>query len=214
MPTEFFPQDSALRAEARPGKHSRGYAVSADYAYRRSAFAAGLEVRGAQEWEAPVFRLESLDSSGTARIRSGFYAGSDHVLENGSVKLFAQGGSGEKLAWSLGGGLRGFRGGDAAAMEYRPSPWWTEAGSGWTFRSDLRLEGKLRYLGPKEVRGWGPVFRVPSHFENDFALVQSLASGRMKLTLSALHAFGDPVLEHPNGNPLRFRILAGTEGSF
>ena len=64
------------------------------------------------------------------------------------------------------------------------------------------------------MRGWGPVFEVPDHLEGNLALNQVLFDDRLKLSASLLHAFGEEILEHPNGNPLIFRILVGMEGSF
>jgi hypothetical protein len=69
-------------------------------------------------------------------------------------------------------------------------------------------------VGPKEVRHWGPVFKVDSHLENHVSLSQTLFSEKLKLTVAALHAFGDDFREHPNGNPVRFRVAAGLDGTF
>jgi len=133
---------------------------------------------------------------------------------NGTARAFAAGGDADAVTWKLQGGTRAFAGRDAGAMEYLPSPWWLGGGGGYTFPSELRLEGFVNWLGPKEVRGWGAPFEAPAHWENNFALAQKLFEDRLELSAVFLHAFGREVLEHPNGSPVRFRILTEAEGRF
>jgi hypothetical protein len=145
--------------------------------------------------------------------RQGSYQGSDFLLENAGAKAFASGGFADRATWRAQAGLRQFWGRDADYIEFLPSPWWVGAGTGWSFPRKTQVDAQVTFMGPKEVRGWGPVFKVPEHWENHISLVQPLFSDRLKLSLAAIHAFGENIQEHPNGNPMRFRILAGIEGS-
>ena len=212
-PTESFAEDSSWSAAFHPGQQARGLSGELEYRERRKAFEAGLSGTYAMEWEAPVFALEGLDTVDGALIRRGAYRGSAHLLQNAVARVFAGGNLGGKGFWKTQAGWREFWGKNADSMEFRPSRGWVGGGGGYAFPSDLRLELDAFYLGGKEVRGWGPVFRIPAHFENNLTLEQSLFGDRLKLSLTALHAFGEDIREQPNGNPLRFRILAGMVGT-
>jgi hypothetical protein len=140
--------------------------------------------------------------------------GSDHHYSNYGGRADAAGSLWNPAFWRFEAGWRGFAGEEADRMEYRPSPWWAGLGLGVEFPSDLKVETLVHWVGPKEVRGWGEDFETPAHFESNAALVQSLFDERLELSASLLHAFGDAVQEHPNGNPLLFRIVVGVEGWF
>jgi hypothetical protein len=215
-PTEFFAapfNDSGATAETHPGKQARGLSGELEYRQKRKAFEAGLSGTYALEWETPLFRLDGLDTLYGVWIRRGAYEGNPHMLQNAAGRVFAGGNLGATGFWRGQAGLRHFWGGNADSMEFRPSRYWVGGGAGYAFPSDLRLEANLHWMGDKEVRGWGPVFTVPAHLENNLTLEQSLLRDRLKLSLSALHAFGEDIREQPNGNPLRFRILIGISGT-
>lgn len=212
-PTEGLRPDTTWAAESRPGNHSRGAVAGAEYREVRKRFLVGIIGDYALEWELPLFRADAFSDSLGVTLREGRYRASQKVLSNASGRVFASGGFAERATWRAQAGLRGFWGHHADSMEYRPSPWWAGAGAGWAFPTKTRLDAQVDYLGPKEVRGWGPVFEVPAHWENRFSLTQTF-SERVKASLSALHAFGENIREHPNGNPLRFRLMGVLEGAF
>lgn len=216
VPEEAFAGDSVFAAAASPGRHARGFSGEAGYRGSRVGVEAGMAAAFAMEWGLPVFHGAGLDSAFGGILRRGSYAGGAHALRNGSLRIFA--GSpraGQEAAfWRIEAGVRDFWGKEAAVMEYRPSRYWAAVGAGWDFPSDLIVEGRVNYLGGKEVRGWGPVFKVPAHFENNLGATQSLLDGRVRMSFSMLHAFGEEVREHPNGNPLRFRVLGGLDAAF
>ncbi len=213
IPTEQLTQDPDSTAESHPGLQSRGWAGGAEYREVRKFFLIGIGADYAMEWELPIFALGGLDTVAGMIRRRGEYAGSDYLLENAGAKVFASGGFAARADWRLQAGVRQFFGHDADAIEFLPSPWWAIAGAGWIFPVKTRVDAQIAYLGPKEVRAWGPVFKVASHFENHISLEQPLFSDRLKLILAALHAFGSDLREQPNGNPLRFRVMAGLEGT-
>ena len=213
-PFEILTPDTAWSALLQPGRHARGWTGIGEYRFKQANFQVTLSGFHAMEWGVPVFRGSVVDTQEGVLIRSGVLEGSDHLFRTFGGKLQAGGSLGKPANWRMQGGWRGFEGSEADSLEFRPSPWWMGGGLGLTFPSDLRIEGMIHWMGPKEVRGWGPVFEVPSHFEGNAALVQSLFDDRLELSAGFLHAFGDDILEHPNGNPLRFRILAGAKGAF
>ena len=213
IPTEQLTPDSAFIAESHPGLDARGWVGGAEYREVRKRFLMGVNTDYAMEWELPVFDLGQLDTLDGIVRRQGSYQSRDNLLENAGAKAFASGGFSEKGAWRAQAGVRRFWGRNADRIEYLPSPWWIGAGTGWTLPGKTQVDAQITFMGPKEVRGWGPVFKVPEHWENHLSLVQPLFSDRLKLSLAGIHAFGENIQEHPNGNPMRFRILAGIEGT-
>jgi hypothetical protein len=214
-PSEAFAGDSAFATIAAPGRHARGFSGEAGYRHERAGIEAGISGSFAMEWGVPEFRTNGLDTVAGAIVRRGAYAGGAHELKNGTVRIFAGNQSlAGKSFWKADAGIREFMGEGAAAIEFRPSRYWAGGCAGWRFPSDLDLELRVDYLGEKEVRGWGPVFVVPAHFENNLGLTQSVFEGTMRFSFSLLHAFGREVREQPNGNPLRFRVLGGMEADF
>jgi hypothetical protein len=211
-PVEHIPGLGA--AVYREGGNARGFSATTGLRKGGPDLSAHTEAAWAGEWQAPIFRAALLDTVAGTLVRSGSYGPSSHVLWNGSLRLQAQGKIASEGGWRLEAGGRMFFGAEADAMEFRPSRYWAMAAGTWDFPSDLRAELRVRRMGSKEVRGWGPVFRVPAHFENDLGLAQTLPGGHVLLRLSLLHAFGADVREHPNGNPLRFRVLGGAEARF
>ncbi|MEO7425576.1 MAG: hypothetical protein ABI036_10345 [Fibrobacteria bacterium] len=212
VPSEQLTSDSTFTAESHPGQQSRGFAAGAEYREVRAHFLVGVSGEYAMEWELPIFALGRLDTLNGLTRRQGSYQGSDYFLQNAGGKIFASGEWGN-ANWRGQAGLRRFFGEDADDIEFLPSPWWISGGGGWTFPGKTRLDAQVAYLGPKEIRGWGPVFKVESHVENNISLAQPLFSDRLRLTASALHAFGTDLREQPNGNPMRFRVMAGIEGT-
>lgn len=216
VPEEALPGDSVFLVATAPGRHARGLSWEAGIREVRGAIEAGVSAVGAMEWGTPVFRAIGFDTVAGAILRRGAYAGSPHALRNGSLRIFAGAPAlGDAPAlWRLDAGIRGFAGRDADAMEFRPSGIWAGAGAGWRFPSDLDLRLRTDWMGEKRVRGWGPEFKVPAHFENSLGLAQSLLDGKLAFSFSLLHAFGAEVREQPNGNPLRFRVLGGLDAAF
>lgn len=219
LPGYVFPRehplgDSGGEAVYRPGPDSRGASAKTGVRVGGERVAAGAEAVGAAEWELPLFRASGSDTAAGARLRTGVYGASRHVLWNGSLLAYAEDAGGKPERWRIEAGCRGFAGTDADAMEFRPSRWWAGADAGRAFPSDLRAQVALRVMGAKEVRGWGSPFRVPAHFENALGLDQELPGGHARLRFSLLHAFGRDLREQPNGNPLRFRVLGGAQASF
>jgi hypothetical protein len=217
VPAEFLSADSQVVGSFRPGQQARGLVGGAEYREVRKHFQAGLGADYAMEWELPLFQGSVLDTVAGSILRQGGYRGSDYWAANASGRLFASGELGTAGEWKTEAGLRRFSGHDADSLEFIPSPWWVSAGSGYALvwkAGKTRLDGQVAYVGPKEVRHWGPLFKVPSHFENQFSLSQTLFSDKVKLTAAALHAFGDDLRELPNGNPVRFRIAAGLDATF
>ena len=213
-PTEILNADTSWTAVLDPASHARGFSGGGEYRFKKSFLLASVSGYYAMEWGLPVFRGAVVDSLDGLLIRSGVLRGVDEPVAGYGGKAQLGGPLWPTASWRLQGGIRGAHGETADSLEIRPSPWWLGAGLAFEFPSDLRVDGILHWVGPKEVRGWGPDFEVPSHLEGNVALVQSLFDGRMDLWVSLLNAFGEDVLEHPNGNPLVFRILVGAKGSF
>jgi hypothetical protein len=212
IPTEQLTPDTGFTAESHPGRQNRGWVGGAEYREVRKDFLVGVSADYAMEWELPIFALGRLDTVNGFIRRQGGYYGSDYLLENAGAKLFASGGV-KDANWRVEGGLRRFFGHDADTVEFLPSPWWLGGGAGYAFPSKTRVDAQVTWMGPKEVRGWGPVFRVDAQVENQVSLSQPLFSDRLKLTAAALHAFGADLREQPNGNPMRFRLMGRLEGS-
>lgn len=215
-PLEYLTPDSQAVGGYRPGQQNRGLVAGAEYREVRKHFQAGLGADYAMEWELPLFQGSVFDTVAGILLRQGSYRGSDYWVGNGSGRVFASGDAGKEGYWKAEAGLRRFLGHDADSLEFLPSPWWISvgAGSGLAWKGGkTRLDAQVAYLGPKEVRHWGPVFKVGSHFENHISLSQTLFSEKLKLIVAALHAFGEDFREQPNGNPIRFRVAAGLEGS-
>lgn len=218
-PTEYLSADSlaAVTGGFEPGKQNRGLVAGAEYREVRKHFQVGLGAEYAMEWELPLFHGSVLDTTAGNILREGRYLGSDYWVANATGKVFASGELGKDGDWKAQAGYRRFGGHDADSLEFLPSPWWLSAGAGYELAwvaGKARLDGQAAYVGPKEVRHWGPLFKVASHWENQFSLSQTLFTDKLKLTLLAMHAFGEDIREQPNGNPVRFRVAAGLDGSF
>jgi hypothetical protein len=198
----------------REGGNQRGFSAATGFRKGGPALSALTEAVWAGEWQAPIFRAALLDTAAGSILRAGTYGPSSHALWNGTLRMEARGEIASRAAWRLEAGGRRFFGAEAGAMEFRPSRYWATVGGTWDFPSDLRAEARVHRMGSKEVRGWGPVFKIPAHFENDLGLAQTLPGGHALLRLSLLHAFGSDLREHPNGNPVRFRVLGGAEARF
>jgi hypothetical protein len=206
-------QDSTAIAAYHPGVNARGFVGGLEYREARKKFQVGVAADYAMEWEYVLFEPAALDTVDGLIRRQGIYEGSDKALSNAVGRVFASGTIVEQVDWRAQGGLRGFWGDDAEKIEFLPSPWWAGAGLKWNMPAKARFDAQVTWLGEKEVRGWGPDFKVPSHWENQVSFLQPIFGERLKFSLTALHAFGENVLEQPNGNLVRFRILAGIEGT-
>lgn len=216
LATENLTADSQFVALYRPGKQSRGWVGGAEYREVRKAFLVGLGGDYAMEWELPLFEGGTLDTlPGGYLRRQGELRGSDFVLQNATGKVFASGDLAGQGNWRFQAGIRHFWGREAEKMEYLPSPWWVLGGTGWEISAKsgkTRLDLQVAHMGPKEIRGWGPDFEVPEHTEVHITASQSLFSDQWKLTVVGMHTLGEEILEHPNGNPVQYRLAAGIEG--
>jgi hypothetical protein len=217
LATEQLSADSQFVALYRPGKQSRGWVGGAEFREVRDHFLIGIGGNYAMEWGLPLFEGGIFDTLAGGLIRrQGELRGSEYVLQNATGKVFASGPITSQGNWRVQAGMRQFWGHEADSMEYLPSPWWVLGGVGKGFTSKAgktRLDLQVSYMGPKEIRGWGPVFEVPDHFEGQLTASQTLFSDQWKITLLGMHTLGEEIQEHPNGNPLQFRLAAGIEGS-
>ncbi len=123
--------------------------------------------------------------------------------------------------WELevGGNVRAFYGSASESLTYVPSPYGFRLSLYRQLPSRLAIRMISHYVGPKRVRHWSghwsaDDFRIPPHWEHNLGLEQVFLDGKLRLRFSALHLLGDEILEHPSGNPLRFRILVGSEAHF
>jgi hypothetical protein len=198
----------------REAADARGGTAAAGFLRKGAFIETGGEAAWSGEWRTPLFRPDAYGEREGSLLRAGSYAASSHALWNGTLEMHLGMGRDPDRALRLEAGWRRFFGADAGRMEFRPSRWWASVRGHWSFPSDLRAEGRLNWMGAKEVRGWGPVFRAPAHFENALGLSQSLPGDRVVLRFSLLHAFGADLREQPDGNPLRFRVLGGAEAVF
>ncbi len=213
--------DSAFIAEARPGDLSptvfyrvppngRGAALSLGYDFRDSSWEAGCGGFGSLEWEIPIFEGSAEIPGGASywNSRRGVYRGADDVLGRGGASLHAEAKAGGHVRIRAEAGWQEFYGEEEAALEFSPAPYFGETEARCQFAHGFRAEARLQGMGAKEYRGYGISLRVPPHFENHLGLEQSFGA-RLKLRMALFHAFGDEILEHPLGNPLRFRVFAG-----
>ncbi len=99
--------------------------------------------------------------------------------------------------------------------EYKASEWSLYFEGNINLPSDLSINWKSQYLGPKYVLGWSQTaFKIKAHWEHNLNISQSFLANRLRLNYSAFHIFGEEILEHPNGNPYRFHILTGLDWNF
>lgn len=213
-PEEILNADTTWVAALDPATHARGFSGSLEYRHKRERFEGALSGHYAMEWGVPVFDGAVVDTLEGLLIRAGTLQGSAHQYSNFGGRADAAGALWNPAFWRFEAGWRGFAGEEKNRIEYRPSPWWAGLGLGVELPSDLKMETLVHWVGAKEVRGWGEDFETPAHLEGNAALVQSLFDDRLELSAALLHAFGDAVQEHPNGNPLLFRIVVGVEGWF
>ncbi len=188
-----------------PGWHARGVTTALTYSRQIAATGFTLEAKEAREWGLPLV-------TGGEVPRGSFP--SPHMLGNRSLTLRTEGSLIENLEYSLSAGVRRFFGTGTSHLEFQPAPFWLSLAWAKRFQSDLSLEASTTYMGSKQVRGWGEDFSIPSHWEHHVFLEQSFLEGRLRLHYGALNLFMPDLPEHPLGNPLRFRILAGAEAVF
>lgn len=224
VPEENFVQDSNVSATAIPGQQPRGFSSELEFKEKHKRIEVGMSGIYAMEWELPVFELVDLDTMGGKLERSGGYVASNYFLQNGSVRVFANGSFGShidsvvmKPHWTAQAGWRNFWGHDVNQMEFKPSEEWAGTGVTGQLPWNIEMATQLNYLSDKEVRGWGPVYTVPGHVENEVAVSQEYfknGASRLKLMASLLHAFGKDIRERPNGNALHYRVLIKIDGAF
>jgi len=104
--------------------------------------------------------------------------------------------------------------------EFQASPWWLTFRIASKFPNGLLLKLQSHLYGPRKIWGWGnpsdpqnpydpnQAYTLPTQWENNL-LVEQMLWGKMTASYSAQYLFKDELLEHPAGNPLRFRIIIG-----
>jgi hypothetical protein len=121
--------------------------------------------------------------------------------------------------WTVGAKarLRYFMGENTTKLDYLPSLIVCGLSLKKKVRTQLFFNGLTYFVSEKEVRHWrnkDRIFRISAHWEHGFSLVQSFWNNALKFHFTALNAFGEDLLEHPNGSALRFRIMMGAEAQF
>ncbi len=191
--------------EENRARHRRGLTLALAYTRKIGVSDLSLEAKEAREWGLPLVSENS---------RPGPDQPSPHVLGSRGLALACSGSLVSGIDYSAKAGLRRFFGAGNSGMEFVPAPYWFGLRLKKEFTTDLRVEASADFLGPKRVRGWGADLIIPPHWENHLFLEQTFLEGRLKFHYGALHAFGADLREHPRGNPLRFRILAGADAAF
>jgi len=214
--------------EIRPARLARGLAAHLRYGWQGKQEYAEIKTHFASEWGRPVFfgevgeSAETAAQSSTGGLRQGLYRGSDYVLHNVTATAKAQSVRVRGVYLGVFSGWRAFFGEEAQRLEYEPAPYWAGGNITLDLPTDLQITALVQAVGGKRVRQWGgeaaqpgsapASFRVAPHFENQVGIRQRFLKNRFAAQLQCLHAFGDEILEHPAGNPLRFRIHFGLEG--
>lgn len=190
----------------------------------KSLGTASLALHGGREWAWPVYdpgagREGGGDSVCAADFRCGEIRPSRYKLDNWGLRAALQG-AGLRAGYRLEAGVRRFRTREPLPLDYEPSPYQASLQTFFRFPSDLEAGLRLDYLGPKKTfpreqsPGERERLRIPPHPEAAFSLRQGLPRerfGESAVRLTALHAFGRDRLEHPFGNPYRFRLLLSFE---
>lgn len=210
-----------------PDRTARGLATLAGYQFMKGPETLGLKAHFASDWGRPVFEDPFLNLGVTPSAstpsgnlatygygyRGGNYVGSSHALHNYGLLASASSTRMPYLRLAALAGLRGFIGHDADKLEYEPAPYWLGGEATTSLKTDLTGIALIRYVGPKTVRGFSEKpWRTEPHFETHFALRQAFWQNRLAAHAQMLHAFADERLEHPFGNPVRFRVLMGLDG--
>ena len=214
--TERLPGDSAATAFYQVPQNGRGAALWLGYGWNDSLWKAGVTGTGSMEWETPRFDGTSVSPVGVADVfwnaRRGAYVGSDYVLARAQASAYGEAKAGRRIRVRVSGGWQSLYGEEADAVEFTPAPYYGELSLRADLPGGLRAEARLQGMGEKEYRGYGVDLRVPPHFENNLGIEQPLFGDFIRARLALFHAFGDPVLEHPLGTPIRFRVTAGVTG--
>ncbi|MBF0432443.1 MAG: hypothetical protein HQK83_14255 [Fibrobacteria bacterium] len=117
-----------------------------------------------------------------------------------------------QVNWQFRSSYRHFFENQKELLDYLPAPYHINMLLGCYLTTNLQIHASTAVIGSKEVRRWqieNKTFTIPAHWEHNISLVQSFFNSRLQCRLSALHFLGEEILEHPNGNPLRFRIITG-----
>jgi hypothetical protein len=193
-----------------PERTARGGAALVGYAWVKGPETLSLKGHVATDWGRPVFQGDWVADTFT---RTGAYVGSEHALHNFGMTASAVTTRMPRLRLAALGAWRTFAGQEADNLEYEPSPYWLGGELSTALKTDLSGIALLRFVGPKTVRGFSEkAWRTEPHLEAHFGLRQAFWHDRLAAHAQMLHAFAEERLEHPFGNPVRFRVLVGLDG--
>lgn len=112
----------------------------------------------------------------------------------------------------------------------KPSTYWLSMEFSKTTPTHLAIKSVISCYSARQISGWGnstfdaspnslnteydTPFRIAPSFTWNLSLRQVLFNNHLSLHYTGLHLFNDEVVEHPAGNPLRFRILIGLDAIF
>ena len=197
-----------------PHNHHRGIRFGAAYDGESPSFNFKVYSNLSCEWSVSRFETDSLFSFFSTTLRSGSYQDLEDPLIGSTHGLRFSPSLPWKLMLQAGVKYRFFHTENAEYLDFLPSPYTVSIRMSRKTGTNLYISAVSNYIGPKEVRNWdaaGEVFSVPSHWEHHVSLVQTFLQGRCRFHCTALHLMGRDIREHPNGNPLRFRVLVGGE---
>jgi len=213
---EFWRMNSSQLFQYQSKSHSRG--AGGILSYKTSGITRfGITLGAAGEWGMPLFITDSVVSAARQLYRMGALQSRTKPV----VSVFP-GFEIEKqlnrwiwFGWDM--TIRKYFENEGEELEFLPSQLQSYFKIKINSPSNLQVHFISGYLSEKKIRGWtedSHDFIVPAHWETNLSLVQSLIRNKIKLHFTALHLLGKEVLEHPNGNPLRFRIIVGGRASF
>jgi hypothetical protein len=208
----------------RPKRFAGGAAGSLSYAFVPGSESMSFRGQVATDWGRPKWEGQvtenqvgdvqaAMNPTQEQTAREGRYVGSQHALHNAQVQWTVATTRIPRTTWSTTTGARIFLGREATQLEYEPAPFWASSEWNTTLPTDLFTTALIQFVGPKIVRGFSSTpWRIAPHWECQLGMRQTFLQNRMGAQVQFLHAFGKEVLEHPMGNPLRFRVRIGMDG--
>jgi hypothetical protein len=197
-----------------PDLNHYGAGLGAGYTGRISSVEITVSSVVSREDGIPRFHTDSLFAFDDLQLRSGSFRMLDGPLVQNRGEISLRHLLPRNADYGVHARWRRCLGKDGRDLDFLPAPYVLGLHLRKKTATNLYLSIISNYVGPKEVRNWsedGDVFTVPAHWEHHVSLAHTFLQGRCRLHCTALHLLGREIREHPNGNPLRFRILAGGE---
>jgi hypothetical protein len=206
--------------------HSRGgWLMTHRVQKKQDRISLSYKITGSQEWGAHSFSVDTVfqpiyhSSLSTLSIRTGSWdpISIKHPITRlqQQIDLNYQAGLSFRSTLTLGSDqiLSSFA--PSSQIPLEPSSYFVQGRMQYRAPFALTIHWASTWFAEKRVYGWSlEPFVIPANWEHNLSLKQSFQNGRIQLHYTALRLFGKEILEHPNGHPLRFRILVGAKATF